>query len=73
MMMEIQELMIKDSSDPSHFAFEINVGRERIRHRTTLSFNDAFFNRFGVDLEIPTLSDVDLKKWHGSGLPLRDR
>ena len=26
----------KSSSDPSHFIFEINVGKSRIRHRTTL-------------------------------------
>ena len=29
----------KGSSDPSHFIFEINVGKGRIRHRTTLKFN----------------------------------
>ena len=27
---------IKDSSDPSRFIFEINVGKSRIRHATTL-------------------------------------
>ena len=27
---------IKGSSDPSHFIFEINVGKRRIRHGTTL-------------------------------------
>jgi len=26
----------KGSSDPSHFIFEINVGKSRIRHITTL-------------------------------------
>ena len=30
---------IKDSSDPSHFIFEINVGNRRIRHRTILKLN----------------------------------
>ena len=30
---------IKGSSDPSHFIFEINVGKRRIRHRTTLKLN----------------------------------
>ena len=37
---------VKGSSDPSHFIFEINVGKSRIRHRTTLNFNDGIFNRF---------------------------
>ena len=39
---------LKDSSYPSHFMFEINVGKCRIRHRTTLNLND--FNRFWIDL-----------------------
>ena len=29
----------KGSSDPSHFIFEINVGKSRNRHRTTLKLN----------------------------------
>ena len=29
----------KGSSDPSHFTFEINVGKGRIRHATTLKLN----------------------------------
>ena len=36
----------KGSSDPNHFIFEINVGKRRIRHRTTLNLNYAIFNRF---------------------------
>ena len=32
----------KGSSDPSHFIFEINVGKSRIRHTTTLKLNDEF-------------------------------
>ena len=36
----------KGSSDPSHFIFEINIGKSRIRHRTTLNLNDAIFDRF---------------------------
>ena len=28
------------------FSFEINVGKRRIRHRTTLNLNDLIFNRF---------------------------
>ena len=39
----------KGSSDPRHFIFEINVGKKRIRHRTTLNLND---NRFWIDLEV---------------------
>ena len=61
---------IKGSSSPSQFTFEINVGKRRIRHRTTLDLNNVIFNRFGVDLEMqfqrrcmsdPTLSDIDFK------------
>ena len=32
----------KGSSDPSHFIFEINVGRRRIRYRATLNLNLIF-------------------------------
>ena len=35
----------KGSPDKSHFIFEINVGKRRIRHRTTLNFIDSY-NRF---------------------------
>ena len=45
--------IIKSSSDPKHFIFEINVGKRWIRHETTLKLNDDIFNRFWVDLEIP--------------------
>ena len=44
--------IFEGSSDPSHFIFEINVGKRRIRHRTTLNLNDVIFNRFWVDLVI---------------------
>ena len=56
--------------DSSHFIFEINVGKRRIWHRTTLDLNDLIFNRFWVDLEIqfqsrsisdPPPSDIDFK------------
>jgi len=40
---------VKGSSDSSHFMFEINVGKSRIRHITTLNLN---FQSFLVDLEI---------------------
>ena len=36
----------KGSPDSSHFIFEVNVGKRRIRHRTTLNLNDVIFNRF---------------------------
>ena len=32
--------LVKGSSDSSHFIFEINVGKSRIRHTTTLKLND---------------------------------
>ena len=66
----ISENNVKGSSDPRHFTFEINVGKSRVRHRTTLKLNDAICNQFRVDLEIqfqsrsmsdPTLSDIDFK------------
>ena len=34
---------LKGSSDPSHFIFEINVGKGRIRHRTTPNWNEVNF------------------------------
>ena len=58
----------KGSPDQSHFIFEINVGKSRIRHRTTLNWNHLIFSRFWVDLQIqfqsrstpdPPLSDMD--------------
>ena len=36
----------KGSTDPSHFMFEINVGKSLIRHITTLNLNDVISNRF---------------------------
>ena len=44
--------LIKGSSDPNHFIFEINVGKRWIRHKTTLNLNDVNFNRFWVDWEL---------------------
>ena len=38
--------LFKGGPVPSHFIFEINVGKKRIRHKTTLNLNDAIFNRF---------------------------
>ena len=59
--------VVKGSPDPSHFIFEINPGKRRIRHRTTLNLNDLIFSRFELDLKIqyqsrsmsdPPLSDI---------------
>ena len=36
----------KSSPNQSHIFFEINVGKRRIRHRTTLNLNEVIFNRF---------------------------
>ena len=50
----------KASSDPSHFICEINVGKSRIRHRTTMNLNDAIFNQFWDDLDIHHSISVSL-------------
>ena len=34
---------------PSHFMFKFNVGKSRIRHRTTLNSNDEFLYRLGIN------------------------
>ena len=44
--------ILKGSPDPSHFIFEINFGKRRIRHRTTLKSNDEFLVRLKLDLQI---------------------
>ena len=33
----------------THFIFDINVGKGRIRHRTTLKWNDEFRARHKID------------------------
>ena len=38
----------KNDSDPSHFIFEINVGKRRIRLTTTLNLNDVI----SIDFEL---------------------
>jgi len=69
--------ILKGSPCPSHFILQINVGKRRIRHKTTLNLNDVIFDRFWVDLEIqfqsrsmsdPSLSDIDFKDKNGLGL-----
>ena len=42
-------IFFKGSQDPNHFIFEINVGKRRIRHRTTLKLNDEFLDRPKID------------------------
>ena len=37
------KFIFKGSSDQSHFIFEINVGKKRIRHGTTMNLNDDRF------------------------------
>ena len=64
------ETKVKGSSDPGHFIFEINVGKSRIRHRTTLELNFLIDSKSIEDdiIEIqsrsmsdPTFSDIDFK------------
>ena len=51
---------VKGSPDSGHFFFEINVGKSRIRHKTTLNLNEV--HRFMSDL---TFSDNDIKNEMG--------
>ena len=63
--------IFKGSSDQSHFIFEINVGKSRIRHITTLNLNNIFQSILSRSrnsslnqcrcMSDPTLSDVDFK------------
>ena len=60
--------MIKGSSDPSQFIFEINVGNIRFRLRI---LSDVNFKNESIHIESrsksdPLLYDIDLKKWLGS-------
>ena len=48
----LTRIFFKGSPDRSHFISKINVGKQRIRLRTTLKLNDVIFNRFLVYLEI---------------------
>ena len=73
-------LTLKGSPDPSHYIFEISVGKRRIRHRTTLNLNlqailswcgNSPFNFRFVICRIrlfPTL--ISKIKWLWSTLPL---
>ena len=62
--------IFKGSPDPTHFIFEINVGKRRIRLETTLNIIDFVSSRFLLDLESkfqsrsmsdPSNSDIDFK------------
>ena len=72
-------IILKGSSDPNHFIFEINAAKGRIRHRTTLNLNDIIFNRFGsrfnfrlVLCRIRLFPTLDSRiRWLGSALPLK--
>ena len=54
---------VKDSSDPIHFIFEINVGKSRIRHTTTpkkeKSIEDGVIEIQSRFMSDTTLSDVN--------------
>ena len=39
-------ILFKGSPHQIHFILEINVGKRRIRHKTTPNLNDVNFNRF---------------------------
>ena len=63
---------VRGSSDPSHFIFEINLGKSRIRHTTTLKWNDELLDRLKIDsdgvipfqsrsMSDPNLSDIDFE------------
>ena len=45
----IKQKIFKGGSYQSYFIFEINVGKSRIRHRTTPEFNDEFQDRLKMD------------------------
>ena len=44
-LMPFLNVIFKGSLDLSHFIFEINLGKSRIRYTTTLKWNDAFLDR----------------------------
>ena len=54
----------KDSSDPSHFIFEIDVGRSRIQHWTTLNpywhISEVLLPRYELDRFMENSSNQNL-------------
>ena len=78
--------LYKGSPYLSHFNLDINVGKKRIRHWTTLNFNDVISIRFWVNLKFRNSSQnfrvvagrfrifptfVSNIKWLWSELPLK--
>ena len=74
--------MVKGSSDPSHFTLKIKLGKSRIRHTTTLKWNDEIQDRSKINWKwrhfrvvlcririFPTL--IAKIKWLRSWLPLK--
>ena len=67
-------IFLKGSPDPRHLIFEINVGKRRIRHITTLNLN---LQPILVDLKIHhSISSFNFTliskiKWLGPELPLK--
>ena len=62
--------MVKGSPDPSHFISSINVGKGRIRHKTTPEFKfqidwkpieDDIIQIQSRSMSDPTFSDIDFK------------
>ena len=62
--------MVKGSSEKNHFIFEINVGKGRIRHKTTLKLNFKIDSKSIEDdviqiqsrsMSDPTFSDIEFK------------
>ena len=68
---------LKGSPDQSHFIFEINVGKRRIRHNTsTLKLNESFPDQLKIDWRFKfrivlcriRLFPSMIQKWHRLGL-----
>ena len=65
----------------SHFIFEINVGKGRTRHTTTMNQNDEYPDRLKIDCRFkfrvvlcwirPLPKLISKIKWFGSELPLK--
>ena len=47
--MEAGVSIFKAGSDPGNLSLEIDVGKSRIRHRTTMKLNDDFLDRLKID------------------------
>ena len=68
--MDFKNLYLKGSLERSHFMFEINVGKSRIRHKNEFEFEfsidfetiEKFIIQFqSRSMSDPTLSDIDFK------------